>query len=227
MGTFGFSRSFKRGLKKGLKKVGRIKVIAGDTEREQVLVDVETQLRAGRVSLPTRDLESNVTDLLKVKRTAGVGEYQRRLGVLRTWAFETGQRQAAEKERSGLRGFVRTAVRTVVPALVGGVVGSAIQRARGAVRTPPAAATVSRAAAVRAKIPYHLYAALAQAGDPRAEQLRLRGLVAPPAQVAAPSGISAVRAEISRQQASPIRSTPQYRAAAPMWGAIQPGWFGG
>ncbi len=207
-------------LKRARAKLATHSIVAGDEERETVLEDVRTQLRAGGVSLPTRDLSSNVTDLLKAKQTGGAAEYRRRLGVLRTWAVETGQRQAAERESSGLRGIVRTVagvVRTVAPALVGGVVGAGLQRlgVGRALPSPARPATPgvipsrpSREAPGRAKIPYQLYAALARSGDPRAEQLRLRGLVAQPVQAAPVSGLAAVRAEIARQDLSPIRGAP-------------------
>lgn len=223
----------------------------GTPERLAILADFSRQVRG--VYVPGPQVSSNVDSLLKSRRTRGEVEYQRRLGAVRAWADQARAKQLAEQqEGNGFGGFIRraaTVVRKVAPVVIGGLVGAGLERLRARVPVPsparPArpgavrgaagaratARPASRAAAVRAKIPYHLYAALAQQGDPRAEQLRLRGLVAPPVQAAAPSSGAAVQAEIARQQLYPTR-TRRLRAAgatAPrrqmLWG-LQPGDFG-
>lgn len=213
-----------------------------DGERGQIRQDVLDQIQnraAGVfVNLPSAEIEANVQSLLKVRRRKGEAAYQRRLANLRQWAVGVVQRQAAEPDRGDV---VRGIVRTVLPAVVGGVVSAGIARIRGG-GDPPGpipGRRAPRAAAVRAKIPYHLYAALAQQGDPRAEQLRLRGMVAapPPPPAAAPVGrfgrtMAGLRPQSALVTRRPSVAFPMPGPRAPqaqpqLWQVIQPGWFGG
>lgn len=233
MGVFsGMLRTMTSSVRRLVEKasVAGVQAGSGDPERVEVRARIRSLIQSERVNvgyLDPAELDAQVTELIRLRREEGAEAYERALIGIHEWGVGVVVRGSQERD---WRDVVRGVAKTVVPALVGGLVGGAVARAV----VPPALGGTEGRAVERAraavppaprKIPFELYAALVQAGDPRAGQFVARGLVAPRATLAqAPTAARRPAAQpVPQAYRQPVAVR---RAAAPPWPGVNPAWFG-